>query len=216
LAGVWGVDIIRLGHVKRSYVMKDYHPRWPWVIAALLGLALAVSCRPVPVGLEPGSAGSAGEEYQPGAITATEDLHFTGSPPEELDIAAYRLEVSGLVDSPLSLTYEDILAYPAVTEVVLLICPGVFQDNAEWTGVPVWRLLEDAGVEAEAVKVVFHADSYTATLPLDEITGSDSIFLAHTVNGETLPLEHGYPLRLVAKDRMGYDWVKWVERLVVE
>lgn len=206
--------------------MKDYRPRWPWVIAALFSLALVVSCRPVPVGLEPESADDAGEEKYfnlPRAVTATEDLHFTGSPPEEVDIAAYRLEVAGLVDSPLSLTYEDILAYPTVTEVVLLICPGVFQDNAEWTGVPVWRLLEDAGVRAEATEVVFHAVtspasvfSYTATFPLDEIAENDSIFLAHTVNGETLPLEHGYPLRLVAEDRMGYDWVKWVERLVVE
>jgi DMSO/TMAO reductase YedYZ molybdopterin-dependent catalytic subunit len=205
--------------------MKEYRPRWQWVVTALLSLVLVVSCRPVPpAGLEPEPADNqmvipsddAGEEYQPGAINATEDLHLTGSPPEEVDIAAYRLEVAGLVDSPLSLTYEDILAYPAATEVLLLICPGVFQDNAEWTGVPVWRLLEDAGLKAEAAKVVFHADSYTATLPLDEINANDSIFLAHTVNGETLPLEHGYPLRLVAKDRFGYDWVKWVERLVVE
>jgi DMSO/TMAO reductase YedYZ molybdopterin-dependent catalytic subunit len=212
--------------------MKDYRPRWPWAIAILLSLALVVSCRPAPVGLEPEPADDAGEEKYfdlPSAVTATEDLHLTGSPPEEVDIAAYRLEITGLVDSPLSLTYENILAYPAVTEVVLLICPGVFQDNAEWTGVPVWRLLEDAGLKAEAAEVVFHAraspspsypgasgSSYFASLPLDEITANDSIFLAYTVNGETLPLEHGYPLRLVAKDRMGFDWVKWVERSVVE
>jgi len=213
--------------------MKDYRSRWPWVIAILLSLALVVSCRPAPVGLEPEPAGDAGEEKYfnlPSVVTATEDLHLTGSPPDEVDIAAYRLEITGLVDSPLSLTYEDILAYPAVTEVVLLICPSVFQDNAEWTGVPVWRLLEDAGLKAEAAKVVFHAmaspsspsylgasgSSYFASLPLDEIAASDSIFLAHTVNGETLPLEHGYPLRLVAKDRLGFDWVKWVERIVVE
>jgi len=190
--------------------MKGYRPGWLWVIVSLLCLALVVSCRPAPV------------ELAPGAVTATEDLHLTGSPPEEVDIAAYRLEVSGLVENPLSLTYEDILAYPAVTEVVLLICPGVFQDNAEWTGVPVWRLLRDAGVEAEATDVVFHAITspssppYTARLPLDEIVGNDSIFLAYIVNGETLPLEHGYPLRLVAKDELGYNWVKWVDRLVVE
>jgi DMSO/TMAO reductase YedYZ molybdopterin-dependent catalytic subunit len=199
--------------------MKGYRPGWLWVIVSLLCLVLVVSCRPVPPGAEPGAAG---EGYQPGAITATKDLHLTGSPPDEVDIAAYRLEVSGLVENPLSLTYEDILAYPAVTEVVLLICPGVFQDNAEWTGVPVWRLLRDAGVEAEATDVVFHAITspssppYTARLPLDEIVGNDSIFLAYIVNGETLPLEHGYPLRLVAKDELGYNWVKWVDRLVVE
>ena len=162
------------------------------------------------------------------SITSTEDLHTTGNPPE-VDIETYRLEVEGLVDSPLSLTYEDILAYPTVTEVVLLICPGAFNDNAEWTGVPVWRLLEEAGIKSEATGVVFRAieapsstpysagsGSYSSTIPIEEVTANNSIFLAHTVNGEMLPLEHGYPLRLVAKDRFGYDWVKWVERVVVE
>ena len=52
--------------------------------------------------------------------------------------------IEGLVETPLSLTYEEVLAYPAVTEVVLLICPGFFADNAEWAGVPVTTLLEEA------------------------------------------------------------------------
>jgi sulfoxide reductase catalytic subunit YedY len=163
-----------------------------------------------------------------GSVTSTEDLHTTGNPPE-VDIETYRLEVEGLVDSPLSLTYEDILAYPTVTEVVLLVCPGAFNDNAEWTGVPVWRLLEEAGIKSEVTEVVFRAieapsstpysagsESYSSTIPIGEVAANDSIFLAYTVNGEILPLEHGYPLRLVAKDRYGYDWVKWVERVVVK
>jgi sulfoxide reductase catalytic subunit YedY len=131
------------------------------------------------------------------------------------------------VATPLSLAYEDILAYPTVTEFVLLVCPGVFQDNAEWTVIPVWTLLEEAGIKAEATEVVFQAivttasDSgasahYSSRIPLEEIVQNDGIFLAHTVNGETLPMKHGYPIRLVAKDRFGYDWVKWVECVVVE
>ena len=165
----------------------------------------------------------------PRTITSTKDLHITGNPPKEVDIEAYELSIEGLIDSPLSLSYKDILAYPNVTEVVLLICPSVFQDNAEWTGVPVWVLLEEAGIKPEAKKVVFKAmespssisyptagsSSYSATLPLEEIIENDSIFLAHTANGQILPLEHGYPIRLVAKDRLGYDWVKWVEIIEV-
>ncbi len=161
----------------------------------------------------------------PRTVTNTEDLNITGSPPEEIDIESYRLSIEGLIDNPLSLSYKDILAYPTVTEVVLLICPGVFQDNAEWTGVPVWVLLEEAGIKDEAKEVVFRAmesspstsyprvvsSTYSAILPLEEIIANDSIFLAHTVNGQILPLEHGYPIRLVAKDRFGSDWVKWVE-----
>jgi sulfoxide reductase catalytic subunit YedY len=223
--------------------VRNYSRQWLYVLVILLGVSLLMSCRPsaVDLGLDLGSNGAVapptespqadngGEEKYfdlPRAVTSTEDLHITGQPPE-LDIEAYRLEIEGLVENPLSLTYEDILAYPTVTEVVLLVCPGVFQDNAEWTGVPVWALLEEAGIKAEAAEVVFQAiastvpDSgtslhYSSRVPLEEIIQNDSVFLAHTVNGETLPMEHGYPIRLVAKDRFGYDWVKWVERVVVE
>jgi sulfoxide reductase catalytic subunit YedY len=166
---------------------------------------------------------------QPRAITSIEELHLTGNPPEEVDIEAYRLDIKGLVDNPLLLTYEDILSYPAVTEVVLLICPSVFEDNAEWTGVPVWAILQDAGIKPGATKVVFKAikspvstsnprigsTRYSAALPIEEIIGNDSIFLAYNVNGQILPLEHGYPIRLVAKDSLGFDWVKWVEIIEV-
>jgi DMSO/TMAO reductase YedYZ molybdopterin-dependent catalytic subunit len=224
--------------------MKDYRLKWLWILIILFNVALLVSCKPnaADLGLDTNSNGvvtsraespqadNGGEEKYfnlPRTITSTEDLHITGHPPE-LDMEAYRLEIAGLVENPLSLTYEDVLAYPTVTEVVLLICPGVFQDNAEWTGVPVWALLKEAGIKPEATEVVFRAMTspsstsysveitpYSVNLPLQEIIGNDSIFLAHTVNGETLPLEHGYPLRLVAKDRFGSDWVKWVERIDV-
>ncbi|GAJ00205.1 unnamed protein product, partial [marine sediment metagenome] len=50
---------------------------------------------------------------------------------------------------------------------------------------------------------------------LEDIMGNDSIFLAHTVDGQTLPAEHGYPLRLVAKGKYGSYWVKWVESIEV-
>ena len=148
-------------------------------------------------------------------ITATEDLNLTGIPPEEIDIAEYRLTVDGLVERPLALSYDEILAYPTVTKVVLLICPGVFEDNAEWTGVPVATLLAEAGVKPEATEVTFRDfGNYTKTLPL-EVAQQEGVFLAHSVNGEVLPLEHGYPLRLVAEGRYGSDWVKWVKHIEV-
>ena len=216
------------------------------VLALILSLVLAVSCQPMIESTNPtqDTAESAPAEDSPAdddeedkyfnvprAVTSSEDLHLTGNPPEEVDIEAYRLDIAGLVDNPLSLSYQDILAYPAVTEVVLLVCPGVFQDNAEWTGVPVWAVLQEAGINAGATEVVFKAmesspptstsgpwaggSPYRAVLPLEEIVESDSIFLAHTVNGQLLPLEHGYPIRLVAKDRVGSDWVKWLEVIEV-
>ena len=199
--------------------MNKYSPLWLFLAVVLSGLVPVISCRPDAPDSESVSL----------LVTPNEELNLTGIPPE-VDIAAYRLTVDGLVENPLAITYDEILAYPTVAEVVLLICPGVFNDNAEWTGVSVWAILEDAGIKPEATEISLRAmpvplsgsytnvesKPYTVTLPLEEVIGNDSIFLAHTVNGEVLPLEHGYPLRLVAKDRFGYDWVKWVEGITVE
>jgi DMSO/TMAO reductase YedYZ molybdopterin-dependent catalytic subunit len=162
-------------------------------------------------------------------ITRVEDLNTTGLIPE-VNVEEYRLRVEGLVDEPLSLSYEQLLSYPTVTEVVLLICPGFFADNAEWTGIPVTTILEDAGIKPEATEVVFKAIEvpslnnytgevnavvYSKDLPLEDIMGNDGIYLAHTVNGQTLPLEHGHPLRVVAKGIYGSYWVKWLEVIEV-
>jgi len=148
-------------------------------------------------------------------ITPTDKLHPTGKTPE-INITEYRLIIDGLVENPLSLTYEAIMKYPTVTEVVLLICPDTFTNNAEWTGIPVTTLLAEAGLKAEAKEVAFYAvDGYKQELHLDTVQ-QEGVFLAHTVNGELLPAEHGYPLRLVVKGEYGLYWVKWLERIEVK
>jgi len=148
-------------------------------------------------------------------VTPVEELHITGAAPE-VNIEGYRLVVEGLEETPLSLTYEAILAYPTATEVVLLVCPGFFTDNAEWTGVPVTTLLAEAGIRPEASEVTFHAlgSEYKVVLPLD-VVQQDDVFLAHTVNGQVLPAKHGYPMRLVVRGNYGYDWIKWLNRIEI-
>jgi DMSO/TMAO reductase YedYZ molybdopterin-dependent catalytic subunit len=148
-------------------------------------------------------------------ITPTNAIRVTGAA-LPVDITKYSLSVDGLVNTPLSLSYDSILKYPHVTEVVLLICEGAFVDNAEWTGVPVSTLLTQAGVKPEAKMVIFHGiDGYQIGLKLQDIQ-KDGVFLAYEVNGEVLPKEHGYPLRLVAKGKFGALWAKWVNRLELE
>jgi len=149
-------------------------------------------------------------------ITPLEGLNVTGHAPE-VNITKYSLTIDGLVDTPLTLTYEEVKQYPTVTEVVLLICPGFppFADNAEWMGVPVVTLLMEVGVEPQASQVTFHAlDGYSQSLSLEEAQ-REGVFLAHAVNGQILPKEHGYPLRLVVRGRYGNLWVKWVEHIEV-
>ena len=116
----------------------------------------------------------------------------------------------------MSLSLKDLKNYPAVTETILLICPAFFVDNAEWTGVEVKTLLEQAGVKDRAKEVLFIGlDGYRRTLTLEEVRG-DGIFLAYIVNGQALPAEHGFPLRLVAKGKYGGFWIKWLKSMTVQ
>ena len=147
-------------------------------------------------------------------ITQIEVLGRTGRP-QEYDIDTYRLVVDGLVDNPLSLSYEDLLSRSQVTETVLLICPGVFWNNATWTGTPLSLILEEAGVSPEASGVrLVGGDGYAQTLTVEDAT-ADGVFLAYEVNGETLPSKDGYPIRLVVRHQYGSKWVKWVERIEI-
>ena len=206
--------------------MKNYSQRW-LLTTLMLCAALLIACQaPVdeltPPTEEPSTDLSYLKNSNPATvdnsdlpITPIEELHLTGVAPK-VDITHYRLIVDGLVDTPLTLTYEAILAYPTVTEVVLLICPGVFVDNAEWTGVPVTTLLAEAGIKPEASEITFHSmDAYRVVMSLEEAQ-QEGVFLAHMVNGQVLPEEHGYPLRLVVRGKYGSRWAKWVERIQVK
>ncbi|MBU7044698.1 MAG: molybdopterin-dependent oxidoreductase [Theionarchaea archaeon] len=147
-------------------------------------------------------------------ITPIEDFFVLdlGVQPE-INIEEWRLEVTGLVDSPLSLTYEDILLMPSVTQVNLLYCMPGYEGIGEWTGVPLAFILEKAGYSTETVSVVFYAaDEYSSSIPLEKALLEDTI-LAYEMNGVTLPAEHGYPLKLVVPDKVGYKWVKWVVKI---
>jgi sulfoxide reductase catalytic subunit YedY len=131
-----------------------------------------------------------------------------------IDSKTYRLKVTGKVGRPLSLSYDQILTYPSVTEVVLLICPGFFSNNGRWTGVHLKDLLQEAQIKKEAQYVDINGADNTVRIPLKTIQ-EKRIFLAYQVNGVTLPRKHGFPLRLVYEDAYGHNWVKYVDEIVV-
>ena len=132
-----------------------------------------------------------------------------------VDPKTYRLKVTGAVGRSLSLSYDQILKYPSLTEVVLLICPGFFSNNGRWTGVTLKVLLQEAHVKKEAKYLdIQGAHGKGVRIPLEKIDRK-KILLAYRVNGDPLPQKHGFPLRLVYEDAYGSDWVKYVDELVV-
>ncbi len=132
-----------------------------------------------------------------------------------IDRGEYVLEVDGMVEEPLSLSYDEVLAYPNVSRLVVLYCVEGWSFTAKWTGVPLNLILEDAQVSEGATTVVFHCDDgYTTSLELDYILENDLI-IAYRLNDVSLPPERGFPFQLVAEGKYGYKWAKWITRIEV-
>jgi sulfoxide reductase catalytic subunit YedY len=153
------------------------------------------------------------------AITPLSGFGTMGLEDHDIDLAQWRLIVDGAVDHTLSLTYNELLDLPSIERVVLLICPEVFVNQGKWKGVSVEALLRKAGAKSVATHVTFRGPegNYMKThrVPIDHALSGKS-FLAYSVNGKTLPQKHGYPLRLVAEDYYGFDWIKYVYRVTVD
>ena len=161
----------------------------------------------------------------------------------QLDADTYRVAVGGLVERPLSLTLRDVLQLPSRSLVVTLECAGngraLLQptvsgeqwdlgavSTAEWTGVPLVEVLDRAGVRSEAREVLFrgadggaleHAAGPTRferSLQLDHARDGD-VLLAYAMNGESLPILHGYPLRLIVPSWYAVASVKWLTEIEV-
>jgi DMSO/TMAO reductase YedYZ molybdopterin-dependent catalytic subunit len=90
-----------------------------------------------------------------------------------------------------------------MTEIVVVECPGFFLDIAEWTGVSLNTILAEAGITSGASQVALSAvDGYRQELSLKHVN-EYGVFLVYKVNGQTLPPEHGFPLRVVDKGSLG-------------
>ncbi len=158
-----------------------------------------------------------------------------------VEAGSWRLTVDGRVASELSLSLDELRARPATTLAVTMECAGngrarlsprpVSQPwlleavgTAEWTGVPLARLLDEAGVGDEAVEVLFggldrgveggERQRFERSLPLAE-AHREEVMLAYAMNGEPLPPQHGFPLRLVVPGWYGMTSVKWLEQITV-
>jgi len=129
----------------------------------------------------------------------------------------YRLVVDGLVDRPLSLSYDDLLAYEQVSKLMDLNCVEGWNFTAKWTGPALGSIFNDAGVKPEAKIAIFHTADVPAgysSLDLSYIRDRN-IIIALKLNDITLPAERGFPFQVIAESKFGYKWAKWVTRIVI-
>jgi len=158
-----------------------------------------------------------------------------------VDVATWRLEIGGLAERRLELTIDDVRSRPARTLQVTLECAGNGRallsprsqsqpwlteavGTAEWTGTPLAPLLEEAGIPANALEVVFTGldrgvqggveQDYERALPLADAR-RDEVLLAYEMNGAPLLPQHGYPLRVIVPGWYGMTHVKWLRSVTV-
>ncbi len=131
----------------------------------------------------------------------------------------WRLRIGGMVDRPLELSFDDLLRRELVEADITLTCVsnevgGQLVGTARWLGVRLDRLLEEVGVDPAADQIVGRSvDGYTAGFPVAALDGRDAL-VAIGMNGEPLPLEHGFPARLIVPGLYGYvSATKWLSEI---
>jgi DMSO/TMAO reductase YedYZ molybdopterin-dependent catalytic subunit len=134
--------------------------------------------------------------------------------PQSINITDYRLTVGGLVKTPTVLTYDQVLGkYPHYSKVVTLHCVEGWDATILWEGILVRDIVKDAGADPRATTIIFTGhDGYTTSFPLTYVMDND-ILMAYRMNNITMPAERGYPFELVAEDKWGYKWIKWIEKI---
>jgi DMSO/TMAO reductase YedYZ molybdopterin-dependent catalytic subunit len=134
--------------------------------------------------------------------------------PTNVNISDYRLKVDGDVSKTLELTLDDLYSMSNVQKTLKISCVEGWSADVLWEGVPLSYLLNQAGASLKNVAnvTVEGITGYKTTLSSDEVANLDNM-IALKAGGTPLTVEHGYPARLVAPQRLGADWVKYVSRI---
>ena len=144
------------------------------------------------------------------------DFEVMGLSDYEVDLKSWRLIIEGNVDAPTEIAYTRLVELPSIERKVLLICPGFFANHGSWKGVSLLTVLDLARMRADTTHISVSGPEgryeKKERFPIADVR-TDKVFLAYEVNGKKLPRKHGFPLRIVAEDYYGDDWVKYVYRI---
>ena len=138
-----------------------------------------------------------------------------------VDIATWSMKVTGMVDHPVTLTYDQLVQLPIIEQYVTIACVsnvvgGDLVGNALWRGVPLRTVLDMAGVQNGATQLVGRSvDSFTVGMPTEWVMDESRVpMIAVGMNGQPLPRAHGYPARLIVPGLYGYvSATKWLAEL---
>jgi DMSO/TMAO reductase YedYZ molybdopterin-dependent catalytic subunit len=184
-----------------------------WIVMAAFLLGSTAACLDTQ---KPGDLESVQvKEYEGERLSSINDFHENSiRGPQKVDKEGYRLKVDGLAGQPLSYAYDEVInKYRSYQKLVTLDCVEGWSVKILWEGLLVKDLLNEAGIQPNARVVIFHAhDGYTTSLPLNFLLDNNTL-LAYKMNGVTIPPARGYPFQLVAEQKWGYKWIKWVTEI---
>ena len=155
-------------------------------------------------------------------ITSNDDFYRidTALTVPQIDPSGWTLKITGMVDNPLSITFDELIAMDMVEEPITMQCVsnevgGDLIGTAMWRGVPLIDLLSRAGVHPDATQIVGRSvDGFTAGFPTEKVLDGRSALVVVGMNGEPLPASHGFPARLVIAGLYGYvSATKWLREL---
>jgi DMSO/TMAO reductase YedYZ molybdopterin-dependent catalytic subunit len=131
----------------------------------------------------------------------------------DIDIDEYRLVIDGLVENKKEYEYGKLQEKDHIKKVITLNCVTGWSVKALWEGIPLKLLFEEVNVKDEANTVIFYSpDGYTTSLPLSFIM-ENNIMIADKVNDVQLPPRQGFPFQLIAEQKYGYKWIRWITRI---
>ena len=145
---------------------------------------------------------------------AVKTLSDMGGVPGVGRVPQWRLEITGAVNKPVILTFEDILKMPQVSQTCDVHCVTSWTLlDSVWKGVSLQTVMDLVKVKEEAKFVIFEAPAdYTSNIPIKDVQ-KGNVILAHEFSNQPLPKAHGAPLRSLVPDRYFYKSVKWVQRI---
>ena len=139
-----------------------------------------------------------------------------------VNLDSWQLRIHGMVDSEIVLSYQDILDMPQIERTITICCVsneigGPYIGNAVWQGVLLKDLLDQAGVHSDAEQLFSRSiDGWTSGFPIGVALDGRDAMLAIGMNGEPLPLEHGFPARLIVPGIYGYvSATKWLKEIAI-
>ena len=140
--------------------------------------------------------------------------------PPAINSQEWQLELTGLVEKPMTLTLDELRARPAYSQAITLECisnpiGGDLTSTAVWTGLRLKDLLDEAGLKSGALEVAIESiDGFYESVPLDEAMDERTL-LVYEMNAEPLPIGHGFPLRIYIPNHFGMKQPKWITRMEV-